>query len=81
MTAPVTLPWLDHSLDGHKLHVLVNGDDVVVYTHAEETVDLVHVRDGRTRSLVLLGDDELTEELTAIARGERIPPATPATPA
>jgi hypothetical protein len=68
------LPWLDHSLDGHKLRVLVNGPDVAVYLTTEPTVDLVHVRDGRTRSLVLLNESELVDELAAIARGERTPP-------
>lgn len=79
MNASAPLPWLDHTLDGHKLTVLVNGDDVAVYSRTDDVIDLVHIREGRTRSLVLLSEDELIEELTAIARGERTPPAEAAT--
>ncbi|QWY81880.1 hypothetical protein SEA_HONK_57 [Microbacterium phage Honk] len=72
------LPWLDKSLDGHALTVLVNGPHVVAYARTEAAdgspiFDLVHVLGGRTRSLVLLGEAELSDELDAIADGAREP--------
>lgn len=78
MTAETPLPWLDVSLDGHALTVLANGPHTVVYARHETSdgtpiFDLVHVLGGRTRSLILLGDDELAAELDAIADGAREP--------
>lgn len=74
MASHAPLPWLDKSTEGHGLTVLVNGPEVVVYSRNGSIVDLVHVREGRTRSLVLVSDEELAEELDAIARGDRRPP-------
>ncbi|UVK59067.1 hypothetical protein SEA_CEN1621_52 [Microbacterium phage Cen1621] len=72
-STPLPEPWLDRSRPHALLRVLVNGPHVVVATKGELDIDLVHVVGGRTRTLSVLGEEGLREELDAIADGAREP--------